>query len=107
VNLCSYVGKSYLIIVDCFTDWPAAISLDHGTASTQAITSIRQSFCRTAIPDVIWSDGRPKFTSKQFNDFAKSWGFTHIISSPHNPQSNGKAEAAVKSMENPAGQEDH
>jgi len=98
VDLCSHAGQTYLIIVDCFTDWPAVISLDHGTTSTQVITSIRQSFCHTAIPDVLWSDGGPQFTSKQFNDFAQCWGFTHITSSPRNPQSNRKAESAVKSM---------
>ena len=31
-------------------------------------------------------------------DFLKSWGVTHNLSSPHYPQSNGKAEATVKSM---------
>jgi len=98
LDLCSHAGRAYLIIVDCFTDWPAVISLDHGTTSTQVISAVRQSFCRTAIPDVVWSDGGPQFTSKLFNDFACRWGFTHKVSSPRNPQSNGKAEATVKSM---------
>ena len=84
--------------MDCFTDWPAVISLDHGTTSTQVITAVRQSFCRTAIPDVIWADGGPQFTSKLFNDFVRCWRFVHKVSSPRNPQSNGKAEATVKSM---------
>jgi len=53
IDLCCYAGRTYLIIVDCFTDWPAVISLDHGTMSTQVIASIRQSFCCTAIPDVV------------------------------------------------------
>ena len=36
--------------------------------------------------------------SKQFQSFAKQWGFKHLTSSPRYPQSNGKAEATVKSM---------
>ena len=39
-----------------------------------------------------------KFKSKSFNGFSKEWGFQHITSSPRYPQSNGKAEATVKSM---------
>ena len=65
LDFCSHAGCTYLIIVDCFTDWPAVISLDHGTTSTQVITAVHQSFCRTAIPDMMWSDG---VTSKLFND---------------------------------------
>ena len=98
VDLCSHAGRTYLIIVDCFTDWPAIISLDRGTNALQVISAIRQSFCRTAIPDVVWSDGGPQFTSKVFKDFTKRWGFLHKVSSPRYPQSNGKVEATVKSM---------
>ena len=57
-----------------------------------------QSFCRTAVPDVVWSDGGPQFISTLFNDFSKQWGFVHKTSSPHYPQSNGKIEAIVKCM---------
>ena len=98
VDLCCYAGRTYLIIVDCFMDWPAIISLDHGTTALQVITALRQSFCRTAIPDIVWSDGGPQFTSKQFTDFSTRWGFLHKVSSPRHPQSNGKAESTVKSM---------
>jgi len=31
-------------------------------------------------------------------DFLQTWGVTHVTSSPHYPQSNGKAEATAKSM---------
>ena len=70
VDLCSYAGRTYLIIVDCYTDWPAIISLEHGTTASHLISHIRQSFCCTAIPDILWSDGGPQFTSKTFADFA-------------------------------------
>ena len=36
--------------------------------------------------------------AKTFHDFAVQWGFTHVVSTPRYPQSNGKAEATVKSM---------
>ena len=98
VDFCSYGGQTYLIIVDCFTDWPDIIFMGHNTTTFHLVQVMRQSFCRTAIPDILWSDGGPQFTSKQFQDFSKQWGFLHKTSSPHYPQSNGKVEATVKSM---------
>ena len=98
VDLCLHAGCIYLIIADCFTDWPAITSLDHGTNALQVSSAIRQLFCRTAIPDMVWSDGGPQFISKLFKDSTKCWGFLHKVSSPRNPSSNSKAEATMKSM---------
>ena len=60
VDLCSYAGHEYLIMVDCHTDWPDIIPLTHNTTESQITTALRQAFCRTAIPDVLWSDGGPQ-----------------------------------------------
>ena len=35
------------------------------------------------------------FTSEEFKEFAKSWNFTHITSSPRYPKGNAHAEKAV------------
>ena len=59
VDFCAYAGRDYLTIVDCFTDWPAVISMDHGITIPRLIRTLRQSFCCTAIPDIVWSDGGP------------------------------------------------
>ena len=72
--------------------------MNRDTTTPKLITALRQSFCRTAIPDVLWSDGGPQFTCKMFKDFSQQWGFLHKTSTPHYPQSNGKIEATVKSM---------
>ena len=98
-DFCSYGGQSYLILVDCFTNWPHIIPMGHNTTAAHLVNVLRKSFCRTAIPEIVWSDGGPQFTSKRFQDFSKQWGFTHQTSSPHYPQSNGKAQATVKSMQ--------
>ena len=98
VDFCSYAGRHYLIVVDCYTDWPAIHPMDHDTTTLKLITVLRQSFCCTAIPDILWSDGGPQFTCKKFKDFSQQWGFSHKTSTPHYPQSNGKIEATVKSM---------
>ena len=52
-------------------------------------------FSRYGVPDVLVSDNRPQFSSSEFATFATKW---HTTSSPHYPQSNGKAENAVKTV---------
>ena len=54
--------------------------------------------CMAVVPDVIWSDGDSLFTSQEFTAFRQRWGIESRLSMPHYPQSNGRAEAAVKSM---------
>ena len=100
IDFCSYAGHNFLIIVDCHTDWPDIIHMGNNTTTPRLITTLLNVFCRTGAPDIVWSDQGPQFTSKLFLDFTKEWGFQHITSSPMYPQSNGKAEATVKSMKN-------
>ena len=50
------------------------------------------------IPDTLMTDNGPWFTSKEFCRFRSSWRFQHVASSQHYPQSNGKAEIAVKTI---------
>ncbi len=97
-DFCSYAGQDHLILVDCYSDWPTIVLMGHDTTAPRLIKAVRQSFCRTGIPATFWSDGGPQFTSKKFRDFATQWGFTHIVSTPRYPQSNGRVEATVKSM---------
>ena len=98
-DFASYGGKQFLILVDCKTDWPDIIEMGKDTTAAKLTTTLRDYFCRAAAPlDLLWSDGGPQFTSHHFADFLQTWGVTHVTSSPHYPQSNGKAEATVKSM---------
>ena len=97
-DFASYSGKQFLILVDCKTDWPDIIEMGKDTTAAKLTTTLRHYFCRAAAPDLLWSDGGPQFTSHHFADFLQTWGVTHVTSSPHYPQSNGKAEATVKSM---------
>ena len=98
VDFASYGGKQFLIVVDCKTDWPDIIEMGKDTTASKLISVLRDHFCRTAAPDLLWSDGGPQFTSSQLADFLKTWGVRHSRSSPHYPQSNGKVKATVKSM---------
>lgn len=98
IDFCSYAGRDFLISVDCHTDWPDIVYMGTNTTTPRLLTVLKQAFCRSGAPDVLWSDQGPQFTSHLFNAFSAEWGFRHITSTPTYPQSNGKAEATVKSM---------
>ena len=55
-------------------------------------------FARHGIPEVLRSDNGPQYVSQEMTDFATSYGFTQVTSSPHYPRSNGLAEKAVKTV---------
>ena len=51
------------------------------------------------MPEEISSDGGPKFTAFVTKDFMRKWDIKHRVSSAYFPQSNGRAEVAVKVAE--------
>ena len=59
---------------------------------------MRAQFSRHGVPSKVISDNGPQFSSSDFAYFAKTYEFVHVTSSPGYPQSNGKAENAVKTV---------
>ncbi|KAL0174707.1 hypothetical protein M9458_030675, partial [Cirrhinus mrigala] len=60
------------------------------------IHKLKAHFARHGIPDTVISDNEPQYSSQEFKQFSIAWEFRHVTSSPAYPQSNGKAESAVK-----------
>ena len=54
---------------------------------------------RHGIPDKLMSDNGPQYNSDEFRRFADRYEFEHVTSSPGYPQSNGKAENAVRTVQ--------
>ena len=52
-------------------------------------------FAQRGIPEVLISDNGPQYSSHEYADFARSYQFKHVTSSPYYAQSNGEAERAV------------
>ena len=84
--------------MDCYSDWPIIAPLDKDTTATRITTVCTEIFSQTAVPDIVWTDGGPRFTSKVFQDFYTNGVEINRKSIPYYPQSNGKAEATVKAM---------
>ena len=58
--------------------------------------ALQNWFCTYGVPEEISLDGGPPFDSQGYKSFLKDWGVKNQISSAHYPQSNGRAELAVK-----------
>ncbi|XP_032235105.1 uncharacterized protein K02A2.6-like [Nematostella vectensis] len=91
-------GQDYLIVTDYYSRY---IEIAHTTksphtTSKRVIGKLKNMFARWGIPELVKSDGGPQFTSKEFEEFSKEYGFTHDPSTPHFPQGNGEAESGVR-----------
>ena len=96
IDLFHLDDRNYMVIVDYYSNFWELEYLT-STTSEMVINKIKGQFARHGIPKTVMSDNGPQFTSEKFKTFARKWGFKTITSSPHYPQSNGKAESAVKS----------
>ena len=90
-------NHSYLILADYYSKMPFVRKIS--SESTRAvILKLKTLFGEHGIPEVLFSDGGPCFASAEFQSFSNDWGFKHVMSSPHYPQSNGFIERAIQTV---------
>ena len=92
-------GKHYCVFVDVYSGYIELCNLEDLTAET-LIDRTKQVFATHGIPVTLISDNGPNYAAKEFANFACAWDFQHVTSSPHHSKSNGRAEAAVKTVKN-------
>ena len=98
-DLFTLKGDSHIVIVNYFSRYPEVIRL-RSTTSQSVITALKSAFARHGIPETAVSDNGPQFSSEEFAAFANAYLFTHVMSSPRFPASNGQAERTVKTVKN-------
>ena len=94
-DLFSFNGENHVVIVDYYSNF---IELERikSTAAQPVIQALKVTFARHGVPECVISDNGPAYASEEFKRFAEQWEFQHVTTSLHYPQSNGKAESAVK-----------
>ena len=82
---------------DRYSGWTEVVRLKDGT-----FRSVEKNFltwfATHGVPDEISSDGGPPFSSSDYSELLKSWKISPRLSSAYYPQSNGRAEVAVKTI---------
>ena len=94
-----YAGRHYLAVGDRLSGWVEIFGSPSGTVFAGAsglIKHLRAFFARFGVPEELSSDGGPEFSAAATADFLRQWGVRHRVSSAYFPQSNGRAEVAVK-----------
>ena len=96
-DICELQGRMLLVVCDYFSNYIEVEKLQ--TTTTKAVVkALMTLYARYGVPDTLVTDNGPQFSSAEFATFSKAWGLEHKTSSPHYPQSNGKAENAVKTV---------
>ncbi|XP_014681202.1 PREDICTED: uncharacterized protein K02A2.6-like [Priapulus caudatus] len=84
-----------MITVDYYSDFFEVDRLSDKTAK-EVVSKLKAIVARHGIPDTFVSNNGPPYSSKEFRNFMQKYEIEHVTSSPGYPQSNGKAENAVK-----------
>ena len=95
-DLFTYKNEDYLITVDHYSDFWEVDKITGDTTAATIVKCTKIHFTRYGRPDKVITDNGPQFVARGYEQFAESWEFEHVTSSPLHSQSNGKAESAVK-----------
>ena len=96
-DLFEFDRHHYILVVDYYSRWVEIRHLET-TTSEACVGALKSVFATHGIPDMMISDNGPQYSSSAFREFTKSFGFTHVTSSPRYPQANGEAERAVRTV---------
>ena len=66
-----YAGKSYLLVVDRYSNWPVVVKAKDGS-SDELIRVLRNYFCVYGVPEELASDGAAVYTSSAMRQFLET-----------------------------------
>ena len=98
-DLFEFQGEHYLLYV-CYRSKFLEVTKMESLRSSVVVEELKRQFGVHGIPAEVVSDNGPQFSSSEFQEFAKEYGFKHVTSSPHYPKANGEAERAVQTVKN-------
>ena len=95
-DMFQHEGYTYMAYADRLTGWLELAHFPSGATSQRIKTQLRRYFTRWGAPEQLSTDGGTNLASEEMAEFLKNWGVAARLSSAQYPQSNGRAEAAVK-----------
>ena len=106
-DLMQYMNSMYLLVIDYYSRYMEVAKLSATTSKT-VINHLKSIFSRHGIPERLISDNGPQYSSGEFAEFSRLYGFDHVTSSPLFPQANGGGgvERAVSTAKSLIGKSD-
>ena len=98
-DLFEFQGGHYLLSVWYRSKFPEVTKME-SLRSSVVVEELKRQFGAHGIPAEVVSDNGPQFSSSEFQEFAKEYGFKHVTSSPHYPKANREVERAVQTIKN-------
>ena len=93
----SLTGFKYLLYADRYSAWISVIKIRIGEADFKFLKSfLVQLFATFGVPEELSTDGGSPFKGHEYKCFLQHWDIQQRLSSAYYPQSNGRAELAVK-----------
>ena len=90
-------NANYLLVVDYYNKFPVVKKLT-SIQSSAVIALLKSVFEEHGIPSRLVTDNGSQYTSAAFQEFSRSYGLTHVTSSPLYLQSNGFSERTVQTV---------
>ncbi|XP_050709988.1 uncharacterized protein LOC126994747 [Eriocheir sinensis] len=95
-DMFQHEGHTYMAYADRLAGWLEIAHFPHGATSQRIKTQLRRYFACWGAPEQVSTDGGTNLASDEMMEFLKKWGVLVRMSSAQYPQSNGRAEVAVK-----------
>ena len=91
--------ETYIVIADYYSKFFEVKKIASSSSKT-AINVLKENFSRYGILVILKSENGSAYSSMEFKDFAKIYGFEHVTSSPRYSQSMGFIEKYVQICKN-------
>ena len=96
-DLFVFDGVNYLLVVDAYSKWPAAVPL-RTLSSFSTISEMERIFSDFGTPEVVLSDNGSQFDCAEFRAFCARRNIRSVTSSPTYAQSNGLVERHIQTV---------
>jgi hypothetical protein len=96
-DLFFFNGVNYILVVDAYSKWPAAVPL-RSLSCAASIAEMERIFSDFGYPEEVMTDNGSQFNCAEFRAYCVTHNIRSVSSSPCYPQSNGLVERHIQTV---------